>query len=568
MMRQQPIRRNVPIKGMNTVAPKRNFSDEYSPSIVNCWYDDGVTLKRRLCALQSNTAILPNPIKTMFEYKVTLQDLFIQDSVTGLVSKLGVNSITPTTATFANKVRTATLNKIMVCGDGIGAAQIYNGATFTPFSTPQITTAAVTSAMIARTAAKTAQVAANAAVLAAAPTATTPALLTALTGLRTTLATANATLSTADAALAVAKAAGRLVPPDPSFGTNAIGSMFHVHRGRCYAAGNPAFPMTLLYSDAMNSSGVSYWSATLGVNGELAGFIDISADLTTGDIITGITTHRGFIVVFCKNHILFYISQTKASGVLGHSLYKVVQGEGCVSPDAIQPVGEDVIFLSPNGFKKLSVSLIQGDSQVNDVSQPINNVIKRKLRPMTQIQLDKISSSYNPTYGLYMCSFGDGDVWVMQPAFDGWFLWQGLIGNLFTASTQETYYLDATINKLTNTAFSDNGLPVVMSWETSPFKAGTDVQIRWNKASVIYESTGAASLTLSSFIDLNVATKQTSIIPTTPTAVQTGAILEGTVKIPLSARGELLSIIVSNADMIDFRFKLIEAYVNTGGIRE
>jgi len=516
-MQQQPIRRNVPVKGMNTVSPRRAFSEEFAPSIINCWYDDGVSLKRRLCQAASTVAAQLNPIKSMVEYKVSTQEFLIQDSVTGAISKFtaAATVATPTLAAFGvpiggiavKKVRAATLNGLMIMGDGQNPAQVYDGAAFV------------------------------------APT-----------------------------ALPTPSAVGK-----PIYGDATIGSIFHIHQGRCYAAGNPAYPMNFLYSDAMNSSGVKYWSAVVSATGEQGGFVNIGADLDTGDVITGLATHRGFLVVFCKNNILFYTTVVTAAGV-GHALYKRVAGEGCVSPDSIQAVGEDVIFLSPNGFKKLSVSLIQGDSQVNDLSQPVNNIVKQKLHLMTPAQIENVSSTYNATYGLYMLSFGDGDVWVMQPAFDGWFLWKGLAGHLFTASTQETYHLTTAINTLTNTVFADAGitpLPVAMSWEVAPFKVGVDRQIRWNKLAVIYESTAplapaAHTLSVTSYPDLIANRALTSPIPTTPNSPieQGGTMLEGLVVIPLAARGELMTVILSNSDNVDFRFKLVEAYFNVGGIRE
>ncbi|MCK5613903.1 hypothetical protein KAR91_69215, partial [Candidatus Pacearchaeota archaeon] len=159
-----------------------------------------------------------------------------------------------------------------------------------------------------------------------------------------------------------------------------IGNIFHVHKGRMYAAGDPARNMDVLHSATVGGggSGADYWSTVLsGVN--QGGFIDTSADLHAGDTITGIATHLGRLVVFFNNHIIFYDTAEGVAG-LEADVFKVVGGEGCISQDSIQPIGQDVLFLSDNGFKSLSQVLVQGDSGVDNASIAINNHIKDLIR--------------------------------------------------------------------------------------------------------------------------------------------------------------------------------------------
>jgi len=491
-----PIRKNVPVKGMNTVSPRRNFTDEHSPNLTNAWYDDGVTLRRRLCTSILNQSLIPRALN-IFEYKKVTSNLFVQDN-TGTINLVdNVNNVfVPQTLPFTGKVRATVLKNFMIVGDGINPAHKWDGATWTPIPTPPLN--------------------------------------------------------------------------EP-----AIGNIFHVHYGRVYAAGNANNPLTIYYSDALSSTGVDYWLPPVKPPvPTIGGFIDISSDVATGDAITGLTTHRGFLVVFCTNHVLFYNVQDPIGGTV--SLFKSIIGEGCVSHDSIQPVGEDTIFLSPNGFKKLSVSLIQGDSQVSDVSSPINNLVKQQVASLTT--MDYISSSYNARYGLYICSLGNGVSWALQPSYEGWAQWTGLDGILFTDSQQRVLHCNSYLQQLSNTVFQDEVAPnvftpVPMTWEVAPFRGALEHKVRWNRIAIVYECDTNDIINVTTYPDLNFSevfrsTHDISTAPISTTGSNDVGLKEGKSELPLSWRGEILSVVIMNTSNTDFRIKLVECFYVDGGYRE
>ena len=492
-MPMQPIRRSVPVKGMNTVAPPRAMSEEYSPVLENTWYDDGITLRRRLCHSISNTTVVPAAgVKEIFEYSYGgTTKRFIQDTA-GLLSLDTGTAYTSQTQTFTGEIGSASLKARMVVGDGVANAKVYNGSTW------------------------------------AAPT----------------------------------------VTPAP-VGDATIGNIFHTHRGRVYAAGNTTFPMTLFVSDTIASSGVNYWSQVLAT-GQQGFLIDCTGDISSGDEITGITTHRGFLVVFCRNHILFYTISESAGYT--SSLYKVIQGEGCVSGKSIQAIGEETIFLSPNGFKKLSVSLIQGDSQVNDLSSPINNEVKDLLNGGTVVEAD-IRSTYNPRYGLYICTLGTTQ-WAYQTQFESWYRWTGLNRVLFTDSTLTTYSGAAYMCTLSNTVFRDEFTPAAFTavnyrWTPSPFRSpNLEHKPRWRRLELVYETDGATEdVTFSYYLDLDFAVKTTATYTLTPTETLENGMNSGKFELPIVGRSELISFDISNNANSDFRCKIVEVYMNDGGLR-
>jgi len=518
----------VPLKGMNTVASQRMMAKDFSPELINLWYDDGITLKKRL----AQTFIAPPATGTTYKRldeirKAGVQQIIAQDDRGYLLGINPLSAAAPVTfetfyvsnavggvITYTNNFGSATLGGKSIVGDGLGNAYIYDG----------VATSGVTKVWKSLKATQT------------------PSLV--------------------------------------------LGNIFHVHHGRCYAAGDPAFPMTVRYSDTSISAGLDYWSpttataavtdvtgVTVAAIGSKGGFIDISSDLSEGDVITGLATHRGYFVVFCKKHILFYnITDPNLAGGGGTRLYKIVSGEGCVSQNSIQGVGEDTIFLSPNGFKKLSVSMIQGDSQVNDLSQPVNNVVKAALRDPAFIA-DNVSSTYNPKYGIYICNVG-ADTWCYQTQFEGWFKWSGIQPALLTDSNLDSYVAGPFFGKLDNLATSDSyalgtATPFQSSWVTYPFKAeALEHKPRWNRVEILYEDAANSSdlITVWAYPDLDLSQAVSQSLTASVSATLPDGRVEKRLSIPLSFRSELLTVKISSASG-DIRFSLVEAYYNDGGIR-
>lgn len=491
-----PIRRSVPVKGMNTVVPPRSMSEEFAPVLENVWYDDGITLRRRLCHSISNTTVVPNGgTKEIFEYSYGgTTKRFIQD-LTGLINLDTGAAYTTQAITFAGEIGTSSLKDLMVLGNGTSPAQKYNGAAWSAITTI----------------------------------------------------------------------------PAP-VGDSTIGNIFHTHKGRCYAAGNTAFPMTVFVSDTVTSAGADYWAQTVGGAGEQGHLIDCSGDVSSGDEIIGLTTHRGFLVVLCRNHVLFYNITEDPTAGYSTSLYKAIAGEGCITHKSIQPIGEETIYLSPNGFKRLSVSLIQGDSQVNDLSQPINNEVKDLLNGGTVVEAD-IRSTYNPRYGLYICSLGTIQ-WAYQAGFEGWFRWTGVGRVLFTDSTLTTYSGGTYMCTLDNTVYRDEFTPTVFTvvngrWTPPPFRSpNLENKPRWRKFEIVYETNLASdSVTIAYYRDLDITSPISANYTITPDATLENGLNAGRLELPILGRSELISFDVTNNNNSDFRMKVVEVYLNDGGIR-
>ncbi|RMH22818.1 MAG: hypothetical protein D6698_00500, partial [Gammaproteobacteria bacterium] len=231
------IRRQVPVKGMNTVAPERAMEESFAPVIENAWYYDGITLRRRLCkSIDSEFSAANGTPKEMFEMPVAggSNGFFVQSSTGGIYQRAGTLFNAPLITGFTGELGHTTLKDSSIVGDGVSAALIWNGTNFVNLPASDI--------------------------------------------------------------------------PQPA-GDATVGNIFITHQSRCFAAGNANFPLTVFVSAPRVGSGegLYYWNQqTTSPGGVIGDILDVAFDLSEPDVITGLTIHRGFLVVFCRNHILFY----------------------------------------------------------------------------------------------------------------------------------------------------------------------------------------------------------------------------------------------------------------------
>lgn len=346
-----------------------------------------------------------------------------------------------------------------------------------------------------------------------------------------------------------------------------IGNIFHTHKGRMYAAGDPARNMDVIHSDTIGGTGLGadYWSTVLSGGGSQGGFIDTTADLAAGDTITGITTHLGRLVVFFNNHIIFYATSEGTAG-LEADVFKLVSGEGCISHDSIQGIGDDVLFLSPTGYKSLQQVLVQGDSGVKSASIPINAHVTTLLQT---IVVADIRSTYVPKFGTYICYMG-AEQHVYQTQLKVWQKWAGLPRCLFTDSAGVAYVAGTTVQQLDTTVFGDTigaaaEVAVSMSMDFASLRVSqTEIKPRWNRAEVIGECDPDEPIIFSYYPD-----NETAAAISETVVLNAGGTVRGPVdlRIPIVGRSEMLGMRVTNDNITDFRLTAMEAYFLAGGLR-
>lgn len=372
-------------------------------------------------------------------------------------------------------------------------------------------------------------------------------------------------------------------------------NMFTVWKGRMIGAGNPAQQMTGYYSAPNSGAGVTDWTSA-----GPGGFIDLTASIGTGDAITGLSTFQGMLVFFLRNSIVFYQGADASTA----TQQKVIRGIGCISHDSIHGIGNDTIFLSAYGFKKLSEVLVQGDAAAGDASTAINNYVVDQLSSLNVTEAN-IRSTFAEKLGVYLCTFGNLTL-AYHVFFDAWAPWYGLDPTIYTKNDGTVLAADTTMQQITTTANGDtigiaSEVAVTTRWDSAPFRSdSTEAKARWRFIELIFESLVNEVVELSTWLDLDLATIHTDSITLSPTVIVptpnsmlwssgagstdprmkwgnvtngikwsgfTDATLAGDIRIPIKGKSELMTMRVKNANISPFKITANEVYKINGGLR-
>lgn len=384
-------------------------------------------------------------------------------------------------------------------------------------------------------------------------------------------------------------------------GASYIGNIFHTHKGRVYAAGDPAQQMTIYYSDVVSLLGSDYWSQSLSSSSQ-GGFIDISGSIPDGDVITGITSYKGFLVVLLRNHIIFYSGNDPLDSA-GLVVAKVIRGIGCLAHDSIQGIGNNTVFLSQYGFKTLEQIAVQGDAAANDTSVPINNFVIDEIEKGNAVAAD-IRSEFVEKWGVYVCTFGNVTL-AYHVFFDAWVAWYGVQPQLLSLVDGTVYTADEWVHTMSTSTLGDtigtgSQVAAPMVWELPPFRAsGDEVKARWNRIELIFESKSGETINVQTWTNLDVSqevNESVTLLPDTLVKNSTGMIwsaaastdprrkwgggagfnptwagssnfFSGDQRIPVIGRAELFSARISNSNISRFKIIAFEVYTNEGNIR-
>lgn len=92
-----------------------------------------------------------------------------------------------------------------------------------------------------------------------------------------------------------------------------------------------------------------------------------SGIISVGAKITGLIVFRDILVIFTERTI----SQLTGNTIADFVLQPVTRNVGCISPDTIQEIGGDLIFLGPEGLRLFGLTDRVGDFNIGLVSKPI-----------------------------------------------------------------------------------------------------------------------------------------------------------------------------------------------------
>jgi hypothetical protein len=160
--------------------------------------------------------------------------------------------------------------------------------------------------------------------------------------------------------------------------------------GRLWTANITGDNQTLYFSDLQDPS-----NFTTGTSG----YLDISTVIPTGDGITALAAHNGFLIIFCKRSIVIYANPKDPATM---TLQDVIKGVGCIARDSVVSVfGSDLYFLSETGVQSLGRLIQEKSMPLRDISKNVRDDLIANVATET---LKNIKAVYFATDAFYLLS--------------------------------------------------------------------------------------------------------------------------------------------------------------------
>lgn len=160
--------------------------------------------------------------------------------------------------------------------------------------------------------------------------------------------------------------------------------------GRLWVANISGDTQTVYFSDLQDPA-----NFTTGTSG----YLDISTVIPTGDGITALAAHNGFLIIFCHRSIIIYSNPKDPTNL---SLQDTIKGVGCIARDSVVSVaGSDIMFLSETGVQSLGRLIQEKSMPLRDVSKNVRDDLIANVNSET---LENVKATYSAIDAFYLLS--------------------------------------------------------------------------------------------------------------------------------------------------------------------
>ena len=161
--------------------------------------------------------------------------------------------------------------------------------------------------------------------------------------------------------------------------------------GRLWTADTATDKVTIKWSDTLIGEA---WT------GGASGSINLETVLITGARpIVALAAFNGYLVIFCDTEIVVY-DGAAVDPATNLTLVEVISGVGCISRDSVQPVGNDIFFLSNTGVRSLGRIIQEKSAPINDISKNVRDTLLTDL--VANEDNEDVKSVYNDLEGFYL----------------------------------------------------------------------------------------------------------------------------------------------------------------------
>lgn len=232
--------------------------------------------------------------------------------------------------------------------------------------------------------------------------------------------------------------------------------------GRTWVANIENDRQTIYFSDLLNPK---EWKTGT------SGYLNISEVVPNNDPIVALAAHNGYLVIFCKKHILIYDNPQDPSSMV---LKDMINGIGCIARDSVASVaGTDILFLSDTGVMSLQRTIQEKSLPFRDISK---NVRDELVQAIAGEDADEIKATYYSSQAFYLLSLPASNLvycfdtrGALQDGSSRVTVWSGLVPTAFVVTQARELYLgrEGYIGKYNE--YTDNGEVYRMYYYTNYF---------------------------------------------------------------------------------------------------
>ena len=259
--------------------------------------------------------------------------------------------------------------------------------------------------------------------------------------------------------------------------------------GRIWAADIIGNKQTLYFSDLLNGVG---WS------GGSSGSLDLTTVWPSGfDEISAIVAHNNFLITLGKRSTLVYSgADTPSSMALSDTILNI----GCVSRDAVQSTGKDILFMDFSGVRSLSRTIQEKSSPIGDISKNVNTDIQASV----QSETGNIKTIYDSNNAFFLINFPElGIVYCFDTRFplqDGSYrttTWSAIAPLCFTVTDADELYIGVATGIAKYTTYRDDSTAYSLQYFSHPLSFGDSSRLKFLKKVNVTTFSGAdANVTL------------------------------------------------------------------------
>jgi hypothetical protein len=285
----------------------------------------------------------------------------------------------------------------------------------------------------------------------------------------------------------------------------------HVHESRIFLGGGSEMETMEVRYNHLNDA--DNWEVD-GDDEAAAGIINMSIELSFGDVVTSINSHKGFLIFYMKQHIAIW---TLGTNQLALTLTALIRGQGCHALNGQELIGNDAYFWTRYGIKSLAETANTNNIELDqDISEPIDNELEERLDAIIEAgNEDHISIVHYPRRSVVIINYPiKADLSEYRQAvynynFKVWSEWTKLNFNVLFVDSDNVLYGGGTDGHLyqLDTGTDDSGARIEFEWETPWLYLRSFERIKdMDAAQAVLENVDPATLDVRWYFDFDEST--------------------------------------------------------------